>query len=101
MAALEARSWSEQEIRQLIIAEAQSGKTYQAVATAIGNIVSKTYATFEAQASQILVQERQVKTNADEIGRVLEDCRAFVQQTQSDTNAAKLAMTLEVEALHM
>ena len=99
MAAHEARSWSEQELRQLILAEMQSGETYQAVATAIGSIVAETYATFKAQASQITIQECQVKTNADEIGRVLEDCRTFVQQTRDESNAAKLSMTAEVNAL--
>ena len=81
MAALEARSWTEQELRQLILADVQSGETYQAVATAIGSIVAETYATFEAQASQITIQERQVQTNADE------------------SNVAKLSMTAEVNAL--
>ena len=69
------------------------------MATAIGSIVAATYATFEAQVSQITIQERQVKTNADEIGRVLEDCRTFVQQTRDESNAAKLSMTAEVNAL--
>ena len=77
----------------------RSGETYQAVATAIGNIVAETYATFEAWASQITVQARQDKTNADEIGRVLADCRAFVQQARDKSLAAKIQLTLEVDAL--
>ena len=99
MAALEARSWSDQQVCQLILAEVRSVETYQAVATAIGNIVAETYATFEAQVSQITIQERQVKTNADEIGSVLEECRTFVQQTRDESNTAKLSMTAEVNTL--
>ena len=69
------------------------------MATAIGSIVADTYATFEAQASQITIQDRQVETNADEIGCVLEDYCTFVQQTRDEGNAAKTSMTPEVNAL--
>ena len=99
MAALEARSWSEQELHRLIFAEVQSGETYQAVATASGSIVAELYSTSEARASRITIQERQVKTHADEIGRVLEDRRTFVQQTRDESEAAKLAMTAEANSL--
>ena len=41
----------------------------------------------------------QGKTNADEIGRVLADCRTCVQQTRDESLVAKLQLTQEVDAL--
>ena len=96
MAAAVDRGLSDHDICQLILAEAQSGETYQPIATGIGNLVSEMYTTFETQASQITIQERKVKENADEIGRVLDDCRTFVQQTREEANVAKASMVLEV-----
>ena len=49
--------------------------------------------------SQVTLLAAQMKTNAEEIGRVLADCRSFVQQTREESFAAKLQLTQEVDAL--
>ena len=55
---------------------------------------------FEMQASQIVIQERNMKNVSDEIVRILDDSRIFVMGTKAEQVEAKSTMILEVQALH-
>ena len=55
----------------------------------------------EAANAQVVGLAAQAATNASEIDRVLTDCRTFVAQTGVESEAAKLKLTQEVEALQI
>ena len=61
---------------------------------------AETVRNLEAQASRILVQEREMKTMRDEVPRILEDSRNFVSRTEAEQNEARSKLLLEVESLH-
>ena len=53
----------------------------------------------EAANTQVVQLATQVTTNASEINRALGDCCTFVEQTRVDSEASKLKLTQEVDAL--
>ena len=99
---MEARSWTEQEVRQLIFNELTVGTTMQQLNDSVKTLVDSTRSGFvetmglhtetmrnlKVQASRIVVQERELKTMRDEVSRILEDSRTFVSRTEADQNEA-------------
>ena len=79
----EARTWTEAELRNLTDIEVSTGNTMRVLNNAIssGELTAGVQGIATAANSQVTLLAAQVKTNADEIGRVLADCRTFVQQT--------------------
>ena len=88
----EGKMWTERELRDFIQMEVSTGQTMQVLNAAIssGERTAVIQAIATAANSQVTLFAAQVRANADEIGRVLGDCRTFVQQTRDESNAAKL-----------
>ena len=95
---MEARSWSMDEICQLILREVSQGDTMQRLNEMTSGQVALTQSAFadtlrqfEIQAGQITLQEREIKrAEEEEVKKILEDGQAFVAQTQAElftTNA--------------
>ena len=111
---MEARSWTENEIRQLIFNEVTAGATMQKLNDSAKTLVDSTHAGFvetmglhaetmrnlEVPASRIVVQEREMKTMRDEVSRILEDSRTFVSRTEAEQHEARSKLLLGVESLH-
>ena len=64
---MEARSWTEQELRAIIFNEVTQGNTVQSLNESVRSLISETHSGFvetmrnlEVQASRIVVQEREV-----------------------------------------
>ena len=111
----EARMWTETEIRDLIAIEASTGQTMAVLNSAISGgelnkvvsqIAMATYSGLEAQTDRVALTSAEmeatkaaIEAQQATIQGVLNDCRAFVTQTQSDTNEQKQAMTAEVDSL--
>ena len=93
--------WTERELRDLVQMEVSTGQTMQALNAAIssGELTAGMQAIATSANSQVTLRAAQVKANADKIGRVLGDCCTFEQQTRDKSNAAKLLLTQEVDAL--
>ena len=109
MAANKQRSWSERELRDLIQMEVSTGQTMSvlnasiaggSLNSAVTQIAASAFQGFETQASQIASQQTAIGSQQEAIIRILADCRAFVAQTTTETNAAKAAMVAEVDSLH-
>ena len=85
----------------MIAIEVSNGNTMRVLNSAIssGELTAGVQAIATAANSLVTLLAAQVKTNADEINRVLEDCRVFVQQSREESDAAKLLLTQEVDAL--
>ena len=85
----------------MIAIEVSTGNTTRVLNGAIssGEFAAGVQAIATAANSQAALLEARVKTNADEIGRVLADCRTFVQQTREESFAAEVQFTQEVDAL--
>ena len=104
---MEARSWTEQELRTLIFNEVTGGNTCQALNESMRVLVTETNASFaetlkalEITAGRITIQERENKKSSDEIERILGDCQTFVSQVQSEQNEARAKLAFELEASH-
>ena len=81
--------------------------TLQGLNESVKSLVDETQSGFmetmrnlEFQASQIVVQEHEMKTMRDEVSRILEDSRTFVSRTEAEQNEARAKLLLEVESLH-
>ena len=96
-----AREWAEAELRDLIAMEVSAGNTMRVLNQAIssGEFTTAVQAIASAAGSQVAMLATQAKSNADEINRVLADCRVFVEQSLVESDAAKLTLTQEVDAL--
>ena len=113
---MEARSWTQQEIRELIQIEVSIGLTMVILKSAItsgelstnvGQVAATAHAAladtiraFQMTTGQITVQEREINKASDEIARILGDCRTFVEQTQTQAVTSRTEMIQRVEALH-
>ena len=98
-----ARKWTEIELRDLIAIEVSTGNTMQVLNNAIANGPPTAGVQAIAAAAKAHVQQlaTQVTTNADEMNRVLADCRIFVEQSRVESEAAKMKLTQEVGALQI
>ena len=76
----EARSWTEAELRDLIQMEVSTGNTMRVLKSTIlsGESTAGDQAIAAAANSHVTQLAAQVKTNAEEISRVLGDCHTFV-----------------------
>ena len=99
--------WTEGEIRDLIEIEVSTGQMMRVLNSAITSgelvviqIATAAYLGFESQTARVTLMAAEMEATRATIDGILSDCRAFVQQTQVESNAAKLAMTSEVDALH-
>ena len=88
-------------MRDLIAIEMSTGNMMRVLNSAIlsGELTADVQAIATTTNSQVTLLAAQVNTNAEEISRVLADCRTFVQQTREESLAAKLQPTQEVDAL--
>ena len=107
MAALSAKSWSEDEICHLILREVSQGGTMQrlnemsqAQVSATQTGFADTLRAFEIQAGQITVQVREIKRAKEEVQGILADGCAFVAQTQADFLNTKNEMIQQLDAIH-
>ena len=66
---------------------------------AVREIAASVYAGLDTQAAQIAHQQHAIAGQQEAITRILADCRAFVAQTHTETNAAKSEMAAEVDSL--
>ena len=111
---MEARSWTEQELRTFIFNEVTAGVTLQHLNESVRTLVDSTHSGFvetmglhsetmrnlEVQASRMVAQERDMKQMRDEVSRIFEDSRTFVSKTEADQNDARAKLLLEVKGLH-
>ena len=82
MAASIEKEWSEDGIRATILSEIQSGQAYTVLSEVIERIANDTFKAFEAQASQITVQQRQIESTRAETKDDIEKTRAEITQTK-------------------
>ena len=104
---MDARSWTEQEIRTLIFNEVTQGSTGQSLNESVRLLVDETRAgfvetmkSFEKIAGQITVLERETKKASDEIARILGDCQTYVARVEIEQNEARAKLALELESSH-
>ena len=104
---MEARSWTEQELRTMIFNEVTQGNTVQSLNESMRTSIGETHSGFvetmknlEQQASRIVVQEREMKTMRDEVSRILEDNQTFVTRVENEQSEAQAKLALELDASH-
>ena len=97
------RMWSDAELRNLIQMEVSTGTTMRILSAAIssGELTAGVQSIVTAANAQVNHLTAQAQTNADEINRVLADCRTFVEQSRVESDAAKEKLTQEVDALQI
>ena len=98
-----AREWTEAELRDLIAIEVSTGNTMQVLNNAIasGSLTTAVQAIATAANAHVAQWATQVTDNANEINRVLADCRTFIEQTCVESEAAKQTLTQEVDTLQI
>ena len=98
---MESRTWTSNEIRELIQHEVASGNTMGILTQCIanGSMTESITAIANAASAHVNSLTAQAETNAREIDRVLTDCRTFVDQTQKDSEGQKERLKLELDAL--
>ena len=91
----EQRSWSEREIRELVLMEVSTGQTMVvlnaasgggALNTAVSTIARDACTSFEAQVAKVALMSEEMAAAKAQIDSILNDCRTFVQQTRDEAN---------------
>ena len=105
---MEARSWTEQELRTLILNEVTQSATVQSLNESVKSLADDTQSGFietmrnlEVQASRIVVQEREMKTMRDKESRIFGDSQTFVTRVEAEQNQARSKLLLECESLNI
>ena len=103
----EIQEWSEASIRATILSEIQSGQAYTVLSEVIERIANETFKAFEAQASQITVQQRQIestraetKDDIDKANAEITQAKDGIQKTYNELQALSASMKSEAEANH-
>ena len=102
---MEARSWTPQELRDIIFDEVTRGNTVQTLNESMRTLIDATHTSFaetmkafEITAGRITIQERENKKAKEEIERILGDCQTFVSHVQAEQTEARAKLTLELES---